>query len=656
MPAEKPAWYQGATPDVRADVLDFRDNLYRPTLIEVPVDLTVEEFKKGEVPILDQGRNKGCTGFALATCANYLLRRRRVTPDPTPVSPAMLYALARKYDEYPGEDDSRGSSLRGAMKGWHKHGVCSEEKWPWDPARLYEALDGERGADARRRPLGAYQRVNHKDLTAMHSALAEVGILVASAQIPMSGWYYATDGSGGIPRADRQNPFMAPWGGHAFVVVGYDSAGFWIQNSWGRGWGLGGFGHLEYGDWLEYGMDAWVARLGVPIHLDRPPPERAPGRRRRTLHEVRPHFVGLDDYGQLQSRGPYSTSPEDVRVLVEEELPRITAGWPGRRILLIAGGGLRRPAQTIEQLAELRPHLLAQHIYPLVLLWQSSHYPRIVEILHRAAEQQRPEGADVGAFGFMLDRRDDALEGLARRLGGKAEWDRMKLAALDSTIDEEGGVRTLLQRLAVQLADPRSELHLVGHSAGAVLLAPLVQLVTGDGARRFDGGPMKDQLGLGLRIASCSLLAPACTVDLFREAYLPALTAGRLERLCLFTLTDEAERDDDCDDEYGRSLLYLAANAFEQRPRVPGGQGVPLLGLAHCVEEQRDLVELFTPGAPVAGGFPRTEWIKAPNREPAPRGSAAHHHQDFSSDAATRSSVLARVLNLATADTLVWLV
>ena len=52
-------------------------------------------------------------------------------PDKDEVSPRMLYNMARRYDEWPGENYS-GSSARGAMKGWHKHGVCSRKHWVYD--------------------------------------------------------------------------------------------------------------------------------------------------------------------------------------------------------------------------------------------------------------------------------------------------------------------------------------------------------------------------------------------------------------------------------------------------------------------------------------------------------------------------------------------
>jgi hypothetical protein len=48
----------------------------------------------------------------------------------------MLYSMARRYDEFPGDADAdTGSSLRGAMKGWYKHGVCSDRLWTSEKCR-----------------------------------------------------------------------------------------------------------------------------------------------------------------------------------------------------------------------------------------------------------------------------------------------------------------------------------------------------------------------------------------------------------------------------------------------------------------------------------------------------------------------------------------
>src|SRR2546430_1533118 len=118
------------TLDARPDTVDFRDLMYVPTLVEVPVAKTVDDYqaKADDSPILDQGKEGTCTGFGLAAVANYLLRTRSDRLDTTQVSPWMLYIMARRYDEYAGEDYS-GSSARGAMKGWFNHGACSVELW-----------------------------------------------------------------------------------------------------------------------------------------------------------------------------------------------------------------------------------------------------------------------------------------------------------------------------------------------------------------------------------------------------------------------------------------------------------------------------------------------------------------------------------------------
>src|SRR5687768_7120061 len=69
--------------DAIPDVPDFRDQVYQATLVEVPAARTLAEYRastKLPVPILDQGSEGACTGFALATVAHYLLRMRKSEP------------------------------------------------------------------------------------------------------------------------------------------------------------------------------------------------------------------------------------------------------------------------------------------------------------------------------------------------------------------------------------------------------------------------------------------------------------------------------------------------------------------------------------------------------------------------------------------------
>lgn len=58
-------------------------------------------------------------------------------------------------------------------------------------------------------------------------------------------------GGGGVYHYDGTSPYL---GGHCLLVIGYDdNAGCWIvKNSWGSGWGDGGFAQIGYG---ECGID-----------------------------------------------------------------------------------------------------------------------------------------------------------------------------------------------------------------------------------------------------------------------------------------------------------------------------------------------------------------------------------------------------------------
>src|SRR4051812_29841784 len=127
----------------------------------------------------------------------------------------MLYEMAKRYDEWPGENYD-GSSARGAVKGWHRHGICAETLWKFDPEKPDRELNERRVRDAACRPLGAYYRVNHRDLISMHSALAEVGILYATATVH-EGWENV--GEDGAIEYSEDGKIL---GGHAFAIVAFD--------------------------------------------------------------------------------------------------------------------------------------------------------------------------------------------------------------------------------------------------------------------------------------------------------------------------------------------------------------------------------------------------------------------------------------------------
>jgi hypothetical protein len=640
--------------DAIPDTLDFRDRMFVPTLVEVPAERPLADYRRYKVPVLDQQGEGACTGFGLATVANYLLRARDARPGdarpggrraagaragaarrgpPPAVSPRMLYEMAKRYDEWPGER-YEGSSARGAIKGWHKHGVCCWDEWPYEFGAADRDLTAARAADATRRPLGAYFRVNHRDLVAMHAAVAEAGVLFATATVH-EGWNEVGAGGAIEPRDELL-------GGHAFAVVGYDERGFWVQNSWGEHWGKGGFARVGYDDWLANGTDVWVARLGAPVVLGaartaaRALPAAAAGSRGYAFADLRPHVVSLGNDGQLRAGGTYGTSRRDVERLVRDDLARVTAGWDAgrpKRVLLYAHGGLVPEESALQRVAEYRAALLGAEVYPVGLVWKTDFWSTVSNVLRDAARSRRPEGFLDASKDFMLDRLDDMLEPVARLAGGRAAWRELKENALLASRQPEGGAALLAGLLAEFDARERRdgrpgvELHLAAHSAGAVLFAPLVQLLTGRGTGEH-----------GLDLATVTLWAPACTLELFDQTYRPAIAAGRVGRFALYTLTDRAEREDHCANVYHKSLLYLVAHAFEDRPRLPFTGGTPVLGMERFVGADPGLRNFLTSGP--------CEWVRAPNDAPpgSLAASSARRHGDFDDDPATVRGTLARVL------------
>jgi hypothetical protein len=299
---------------------------------------------------------------------------------------------------------------------------------------------------------------------------------------------------------------------------------------------------------------------------------------------------------------------------------------------------------AVQRLADVRPALLKAGVYPVSFIWKSDFWSTCKNILDEALRRRKPEGLLTDAKDFMLDRLDDALEPLARALSGKAQWDEMKENALLATTGEAGGARIALDEIA-RLPRKDVEIHVVAHSAGSIFHAPFIRALTSPkGAIRT--GYLKGEKGYGVPVASCTLWAPAITVELFKEAYLPSILERTIDRFALFTLTDPAERDDHCANVYHKSLLYLVSHAFEAQPRIPlFRDGEPILGMERFVNEDPELLALFTDAI--------SDWVLAPNTHPlgSANGSTARAHGAFDDDEPTLQATLARVLGTSKAET-----
>jgi pimeloyl-ACP methyl ester carboxylesterase len=492
-------------------------------------------------------------------------------------------------------------------------------------------------ADAALRPLGAYYRVDHQDLVAMHAALNEVEILYATGVVHEHWQQPEPDGL--IKPRTRQSKTM---GGHAFAVVGYDQRGFWIQNSWGEDWGLDGFALVTYEDWLTSSSDVWVARLGVPVTIggetesvedftDADQPHAY------TFGEMRPHVVVIGDDGELSRTGTYATTPSDIAGMVTS-FAETTKNWRTRRLVLFAHGGLVSASSALNQAARLRTRFLDNQIYPIFLIWNTDWYSTLTNMLDDIFDRWSAEAPAEGPLDFLLDRTDDMLEAAARvTLLAREGWKEIKENGERATSRSTGGARILADNLAAADIDGGFDIHLVGHSAGSIILASLAQYL---GTSRQIPGLRKRGLGLG--VESVTLWAPAATMRLAEETYLPLLNSGDLGRMTLFILRDDFERDDAAG-PYRKSILYLVSNALEDTARIPlfRPDGEPLLGMEKFISN--------LPSTQKAVASRKVDVVVAPtsNTDPIARRSQAKTHAGFSSDTATHFATISRILKRA---------
>jgi N-acetylmuramidase/Papain family cysteine protease len=594
---------------VKPDPVDLRDFLYRPAVsIAPPASLMPGKLR----PINDQGNTQACTGFSLATSIEYLLERGKRHVEP--LSGYMLYSMARRYDEWTSNDDrDEGSSLRGALKGWARHGASAFRLWRKMkmPSATFKR-ESDWWLDAVTRPLGAYYRLTADVVSDIHIALVEAGVVYASA-LTHEGWdELLGEIAQPAPVAPGDLPVIQPRaglenGGHAFAIVGYTEKGFIVQNSWGPKWGRGGFAVLTYGDWRKNAMDCWVVQLGV-VTTDHEQVASAATLRvdaaagrvlissnpNLAAHEISPFVIDMENEGRLSDRGQFRTSLDDLKLLLDHHAPAAAKRWsiPANgtlEVAIYAHGGLNSEEYAASAARAWIPLLYSNRIFPVFLMWETSGLDSLFNIVEDAV---RGDEERIGADWWnrfkdsVSDWKNERIEGIARVPGGDL-WRQMKDNAEDISSTRVSGVVQLFQQFQLRRRKlPKIRIHLIGHSAGAIVHSYLA-------ARALE---------LGFEIGSINFLAPAVRVDVFSQQLGSTIAKNRL-RVFLAHLTDAAEREDKASRLYSHSLLYLVSRAFE------GEVDTPILGMEkHLVpsvvsnEWGASIRRLASPGAAYRSG------------------------------------------------------
>jgi C1A family cysteine protease len=249
------------------DLKDHRDFPYRPKVTRVPA---VVDLRPGCPAIYDQGQLGSCTGNGIAGVIEYALIREK-----RDMVPSRLFIYFNERDEEGTVQSDAGASIRDGIKAVASLGVPPESEWPYsdaNPGPFQTKPPANVYADALKYKVSAYESISlgkspvglsclgtKKSVVPLQQCLASGAPVVYGMTVYESFESAQVAKTGMVPMPGSDEAVL---GGHALVLVGYDAARgcFLVRNSWGAGWGLGGYFWLPFQYVLRYASDFWTIK------------------------------------------------------------------------------------------------------------------------------------------------------------------------------------------------------------------------------------------------------------------------------------------------------------------------------------------------------------------------------------------------------------
>jgi len=198
--------------------------------------------------VKDQGERPTCLAFAVT--ATHEVKRIKPGQLVEGLSEEALYWGCKRTDA----NARRGTSFRSAHVALDRWGQPLERVLPYnatkDDTRRPRMIPGAGGSGWFKAALRAVRVLE----TAIKSEI-DAGVPVAVGLLLTDGFHRGLAGHIPAPAAGEKT-----LGGHAVTIVGYDERAlrvFIIRNSWGPGWGNGGYGYLPY-SYLSLVREAWA--------------------------------------------------------------------------------------------------------------------------------------------------------------------------------------------------------------------------------------------------------------------------------------------------------------------------------------------------------------------------------------------------------------
>jgi C1A family cysteine protease len=187
----------------------------------------------------DQGQTNSCVANASVGAMELLLNKAgRGGLD---LSRMFLYFNARVVGKSQQKDE--GCYINHAMAALLAHGICEERMWPFMPSAVN--VEPNQGCFENATHYEALQFARTPNEAALKSLAQELPV-VFGVVLPTE--CYQAAGKTGMMPHPQDVPAQNPGGGHAMLMVGYnlDQKTYIVRNSWGAGYGEGGYIHIPF--------------------------------------------------------------------------------------------------------------------------------------------------------------------------------------------------------------------------------------------------------------------------------------------------------------------------------------------------------------------------------------------------------------------------